>query len=96
MSDHAIRIESARRIYTAALNTPAEQDAKANLERIIAESGTTAAVEVGPPDWCAGHECPPTVEQIRARWVRDRRLMELPDWCCGARCRHCTEWSVCK
>lgn len=57
MSDHAIRIEAARRLYAAALNTPSEQDARANLERIIRESGSTAAVEVGPADWCCGARC---------------------------------------
>lgn len=57
MSISAHRIESARRLYAAALNTPAEAAAKANLERIIRESGTTAAVEIGPPDWCCGARC---------------------------------------
>lgn len=51
------RIEAARRAYAAALNTPEAAAAKANLERIIRESGTTAAVEVGPADWCCGARC---------------------------------------
>lgn len=57
MSNQATRIELARRLYAASLGTPSEPDAKANLERVIAESGTTAAVEVGPADWCCGARC---------------------------------------
>lgn len=51
------RIEAARRAYAAALNTPEAAAAKTNLERIIRESGSTAAVEVGPADWCCGARC---------------------------------------
>ena len=57
MSTAATRIEIARRIYAAALNTPAEADARVNLERIIREAKTAAAVEVGPTDWCRGAVC---------------------------------------
>lgn len=57
MSTHARRIELARRIYAAALNTPAEEAARRNLELIIRDSRTTAAIEVGPADWCRGAVC---------------------------------------
>lgn len=57
MSKHADRIEHARRIYVAALGTPSEAAARKNLELVIRETGTSAAIEVGPADWCRGAVC---------------------------------------
>lgn len=52
MSQHAYRIELARRLHAAALNTPAEAAAKANLELIIADSR-----ERDLPAWCCASGC---------------------------------------
>lgn len=61
------RIEAARRAYAAALNTPEAAAAKTNLERIIRESGSAAAVEVGPADWCCGARCRHCAEWARCQ-----------------------------